>query len=255
MAGYTKLFASIVGSSIWEEDNATRIVWITMLAMKDEHHMVNVSNERSLARLAQVTTKECERAIAKLSAPDPIRPDQPNEGRRIERTSDGWLILNGEKYRRKLNREERREYMRIKKQEWRARQLAVNNGLTSNVKEMSTKSKTSRQVNTTEEEQNRTEQNIKGGIEDIHTKEEEEDNGEISASASQSIFDKGNDTTYEKLEEHCGIEIVREACAAANECDVIQEPGRIEWIKVRLRDKFKENPKPSPDPMKRRFDE
>ena len=34
---YTKLFSEIVTSTIWSEDDKTRILWITMLATSDQH--------------------------------------------------------------------------------------------------------------------------------------------------------------------------------------------------------------------------
>ena len=37
MHSYTKLFSSIITSTIWMEDDKTRILWITLLAMADQH--------------------------------------------------------------------------------------------------------------------------------------------------------------------------------------------------------------------------
>ena len=43
MAGYTKLFNSILQSTIWREDDKTRIVWITLLAMADKNGIAETS--------------------------------------------------------------------------------------------------------------------------------------------------------------------------------------------------------------------
>ena len=45
MPGYTKLFNSILASTIWRADDKTRIVWITLLAMADKHGIVEASRE------------------------------------------------------------------------------------------------------------------------------------------------------------------------------------------------------------------
>lgn len=120
MACYTKLFHSILASTIWREDDKTRIVWITMLAMTDQHGTVQASIP-GLADLARVSLEECEASLARLAAPDKYSRTKDYEGRRIEEIDGGWLILNHPKYREKMNEIERREYLRLKKQESRER--------------------------------------------------------------------------------------------------------------------------------------
>ena len=44
-------------------------------------------------------------AIGVLAAPDTKRPGQEFDGRRIKAVDGGWLILNGEKYRKKMQEE------------------------------------------------------------------------------------------------------------------------------------------------------
>lgn len=135
--GYTKLFSSIVASTIWREDDKTRIVWITMLAMKNERHVVEASLP-GLADMARVSLKECESAIAKLESKDKYSRNQTFDGRRIEKCEGGWLILNGEYYRHKMSEDDRREYQRTyhrnyrKVQKIRNREAAVN-GATNGV--------------------------------------------------------------------------------------------------------------------------
>lgn len=118
--GYTKLFGSIVASTIWREDDKTRILWITMLAMKNERHMVEASLP-GLADMARITMEECEESLKKLESPDKYSRNQDHQGRRIERVQGGWLILNGEYYRRQMSEDERREYKRKWQAEYRLR--------------------------------------------------------------------------------------------------------------------------------------
>jgi|SRR5579863_2450038 len=121
--GYTKLFASIVASTIWREDDKTRLVWITMLAMKNERHMVEASIP-GLADLARVTLPECEMALAKLQSSDKYSRNQDHGGKRIEVVNGGWLILNGEFYRRQMSLEDRREYQKLYQRKYRAKKKA-----------------------------------------------------------------------------------------------------------------------------------
>ena len=119
MSGYAKLFSTIIASTIWREDNATRIVWITMLAMRNRQHVVEASLP-GLAHRARVKLEDTEKAVRKFLAPDKFSRSCEHDGRRIEKVDGGWRILNGDKYRRKLSEDDRREYQRIKQAEYRA---------------------------------------------------------------------------------------------------------------------------------------
>lgn len=116
--GYTKLFREIVASTIWREDDKTRLVWITMLALKDERHVVEASVP-GLADMAKVGLEECQRALERLKSPDPWSRSQEHGGRRIEECDGGWLILNGEKYRRKMSADRTREYQKLYHRDYR----------------------------------------------------------------------------------------------------------------------------------------
>lgn len=91
-----------------------------MLAMKDRDHMVR-STPKALSLFARVTELELQSALDAFSAPDPSSRTSEHDGKRIEPVEGGWLILNGEKYRKLLSAEERREYLRIKQAEFRKR--------------------------------------------------------------------------------------------------------------------------------------
>jgi hypothetical protein len=118
--GYTKLFDSIIASSIWQEDLVTKVVWITMLALKNRDQVVE-SSVPGLAHIAGVERAECERALTILKSPDPDSRNKDHEGRRIEEVKGGWLILNGKYYQDLMGREDRREKLRIYQQKCRDR--------------------------------------------------------------------------------------------------------------------------------------
>lgn len=120
MTGYTKLFGSIVASTIWREDDRTRIVWITMLALANKSGIVEASLP-GLADLSRVSVEDCRVSVAKLESPDADSRTPDFEGRRIKKVDGGWAVLNHAKYRAKMGIDERREYLRLKQQEHRAR--------------------------------------------------------------------------------------------------------------------------------------
>lgn len=105
---YTKLFHSILDSSIWQESHQTRIVWVTMLAMADQHGEVQAAVP-GLAKRAGVTIEEAEQAILTLSQPDKYSRTPDHEGRRIAKIEGGWEILNHAKYRYAASLEDRKE--------------------------------------------------------------------------------------------------------------------------------------------------
>lgn len=117
MNTWTPLWSGIVESSLWAESDAVRIIFVTMLALKDSDHVVRYS-AFALARKANKTEKEVLAALKVLAAPDKRRLEkQPFDGRRIQKVEDGWLVLNGELYRQRMSEE-------MKKARWRRAQEA-----------------------------------------------------------------------------------------------------------------------------------
>jgi hypothetical protein len=98
MAGYAKLSASIVTSSVWCEDDKTFRTWIALLAMADARGHVDGSIP-GLARLLGATIPETEHCLERLSTPDPYSRTPDHEGRRVIYEPGGWLIVNYELYR------------------------------------------------------------------------------------------------------------------------------------------------------------
>lgn len=120
VAGYTKLFSLILASTIWREDDKTRIVWITLLALANKNGIAETSIP-GLADFARVTIKDCEAALEKLRSPDSYSRTKEHDGRRIQDVDGGFFLINHGKYRAMMSAEERREYNRIKQQEHRSK--------------------------------------------------------------------------------------------------------------------------------------
>src|SRR6478735_638202 len=131
MAGFTKLFSSIVDSTIWREDDKTRLVWVTMLAKSDKAGRVMASIP-GLADAARVSLDECLAAIAKLSAPDEWSRSKEHEGRRIASIDGGFRLLNYVKYRELRLDEERRAQVREAVARHRAKRSKVINSVIGN---------------------------------------------------------------------------------------------------------------------------
>lgn len=117
---YTKVFDSLVTSTIWAESNETRIVWITMLALRNSQNVVEASLP-GLAHVSRISLEDTQRALERLESPDPHSRSQENEGRRIAKVEGGWLILNGAKYSRRMSKDDQKEYFRVKQAEHRQR--------------------------------------------------------------------------------------------------------------------------------------
>lgn len=113
---YNKLFSKIVDSSIWMTPEATRIVWVMMLAVMDQDGFVTLAGPLNVAHRARVSIEDAEKALAILEAPDPHSANPAHEGRRIERVPGGWIVLNAAAYREQVTavaiREQTRERVR-----------------------------------------------------------------------------------------------------------------------------------------------
>jgi hypothetical protein len=128
MPGYTKLFGTLIGSTVWLEDYPTKIVWITLLAMADQDGLVGVSLP-GLAHLAGVTLAEAECAIEKFLAPDRFSRSPENDGRRIAVVKGGWRLLNYDKYRFAQSGEDAKIKAALRQKRYRER--TASRGVTS----------------------------------------------------------------------------------------------------------------------------
>jgi hypothetical protein len=117
VTGFSLLWQKILRSSIWiKESKETRLVWITMLAMKDKEGLVQ-SSVIGLADAAKVTKEECEAALEVLMAPDEDDTSEVEEGRRIRKVQGGWQVINNDLYR--FSTEAKREFWRETQAEYR----------------------------------------------------------------------------------------------------------------------------------------
>lgn len=132
MAGWTKLFSSIVTSSVWCEDHATLRVWVAMLATADAEGLVEGSIP-GFANLCRVTVEEMRTAVARLAGPDKDSRTKTHDGRRIEAFDGGWRIVNHKQYREMAQEKEgsRAPYFRKYRRD-RAQQFAQQQNVARN---------------------------------------------------------------------------------------------------------------------------
>ena len=130
MAGFTKLFSEIVTSSIWSEDDKTRLVWITLLALVDNPKGEVPASIPGLANAARVSIKDCEKAVKILESPDEYSRTKEHEGRRIKPIDGGWLIINYEKHRNREDSDPRKVADRERQRRHRA-QMSRDSHVTS----------------------------------------------------------------------------------------------------------------------------
>jgi hypothetical protein len=132
MPNYAPLWNTILTSSIWEESKDVRILWMTMLAAKDDEGKV-YSTVPGLARLSNLKIDEVRESLAVLESPDAESRSKEFEGRRIVPFEGGWSVLNHSKYRDKIaelreyNAKKQREYRR-----WKLQKANVAHGLPYN---------------------------------------------------------------------------------------------------------------------------
>lgn len=125
---YTKLFGSIVNSSIWLEDAETRVLWVTMMALADRKGCVYAAIP-GLAKAASIPVKKAKEAISKFLGPDKYSADTvrspERQGRRIEVIDGGWRLLNAEHYNSITNTEDRARQLREAAKRYRAKKASL----------------------------------------------------------------------------------------------------------------------------------
>lgn len=114
MLGYTKIFSSLVTSTIWQEPNDARVLWITILALR-EHDDVCRATIPALAKMCDISIEDTEKYLKKFQEPDRYSRSQDCEGRRLEKVDGGYLIINAHKYKELLRTQERRDYFAERK--------------------------------------------------------------------------------------------------------------------------------------------
>src|SRR5688572_28954572 len=100
----------MLDSSLWRrESKETRIVWLTLLMMKNADGVIQ-SSKVGLADRARVSDEECAVALIALTSPDPDDTSKVEEGRRIREIPGGWQVVNHDLYR--FSTEAKREFWR-----------------------------------------------------------------------------------------------------------------------------------------------
>jgi hypothetical protein len=132
MGGYAKLFTRILDSTVWRENNPTRLLWITMLALADRDGNVFCTIP-GLADRARITLEECEYALNRFLQPDKYSWSREEEGRRIKIIEGGWSIINHAKFRQMMSVEEIREKTRVRVARHRAKKKNCNGKSLQNV--------------------------------------------------------------------------------------------------------------------------
>jgi len=130
VSGFTKLFSSLIFSTVWREEMHVKVVWITMLAMANRNGEV-LASIPGLADAARVSLDQCQDALARLGGPDTYSRTKEHEGRRIIEVDGGWRLLNYPKYREIRDADERRIQTREAVRAHRARKaeaLTVSQG-------------------------------------------------------------------------------------------------------------------------------
>ncbi len=125
---YNKIFTKILDSSIWLETDATRLVWLTLIASMDENGFVQFASVRNLAHRTRVSEQAANEAVKILESTDKDSSDPENDGRRIERIPGGWIVLNAAKYRELVTRAVAQEKTRLRVARFREKKANVTVG-------------------------------------------------------------------------------------------------------------------------------
>jgi hypothetical protein len=99
---FVKIFQNLLQSSLWASDPETCKIWITILCLTDQDGIVHATAP-GIANEARVSLKKTREVLQLFEQPDPDSRSPENEGRRIERTDGGYIVLNYLKYRAKTD--------------------------------------------------------------------------------------------------------------------------------------------------------
>lgn len=118
MNGFALLWGKTLDSSLWvKESKETRLLWMTLLMMKNSEGIIQASLI-GLADRAKIAPEECKVSLQILMSPDPDDTSKVEEGRRVREVPGGWQIVNHDLYR--FSTEAKREFWKATKAEQRA---------------------------------------------------------------------------------------------------------------------------------------
>ncbi len=143
---YSKLFSSIVNSSIWSEDSDVRVLWVTLMAMADQRGFI-FGSVSGLARITSIPIEKVLATMEKFLAPDPLSSDASRApergGRRIEVVDGGWRMFNYDHYNHIKDADDRRAQVREAVQRHRLKKRnQLGNQMLSSVTESNTSAHT-----------------------------------------------------------------------------------------------------------------
>jgi hypothetical protein len=119
VSNFTLLWSKTLDSSIWRlESKETRLVWVTLLMMKDADGVV-LASKVGLADRAKVSMAECMEALKVLLGPDANDTSGVEGGRRLREIPGGWQVINHDYYR--FSTEAKRAFWRESKALQRAK--------------------------------------------------------------------------------------------------------------------------------------
>jgi hypothetical protein len=124
--GFAKVYGDrLAQSSLLDTAVATRWVFIWMLSQADAEGRYRCATVAALARHANVTRAQAQKAVRELEASDPSSTSPDERGRRIVRIPGGWRVVNATKYRVFQTKEQqaaaerkRRQRERELREEW-----------------------------------------------------------------------------------------------------------------------------------------
>lgn len=120
MSSFALLWSSILRSSLWiEESKETKILWVTLLALRDSEGVVR-SSLVGLADAAKLTLDECQKSLKVLLDPDEHDSSGVEDGRRLLVVPGGWKLTNHDIYR--FSTEAKRLFWAAQKAEQRERE-------------------------------------------------------------------------------------------------------------------------------------
>lgn len=118
---YTPIFSDVLTSRVWALPHAHLRVWLWLQLMADPEGYV-CADVAGVAIGARVDGKDAREALEVLALPDAdADPDDPTEGRLIERVPRGWRIVDFEEKRELAKAEGRKARARRYMRSYRAR--------------------------------------------------------------------------------------------------------------------------------------
>lgn len=122
---FVKMFSSMLDSTVWQEPDHTRLVWVALCLMADRDGEIAASIP-GVASRAKVPLASAEIALATFLSPDRYSRTKDYGGRRIEEIDGGWKLLNYFKYRETLDQDEVRAKTAIRVRRFRDRKAKRN---------------------------------------------------------------------------------------------------------------------------------